>query len=313
MKRALSITATILVLALFVRFAVTFHWRAVGAVLAQAAPAWVAIAILANIGSLAAKAHGWKLLMGKEGPPKSIVAHHATFIGAATGSFAISIGGEAARVRWIVMRSPVRAATALRGLVRSRVTEILMFSALIVGGSAMLPHSVLWRFIELAALVVIGSCIVLWRIGRRATQPTRDNAPNRAFGRALSEARETLRSPNVAHALFFAAVNWVCQWTSFAACAFAVTAHAPVAYALAALVLVNIGGAARITPGNVGVLTAAYVMVARTYAVAPASAVAASIVLQAVQILPIAVIGAIIFAIDQRRTIAIVGEPYSSV
>ncbi|MEO6058327.1 MAG: hypothetical protein ABIQ49_16000, partial [Gemmatimonadales bacterium] len=58
-----------------------------------------------------------------------------------------------------------------------------------------------------------------------------------------------------------------------------------------ALVLANVGGILRLTPGNVGVLQGAVVLALAPLGVEAARAVAAGLALQAVHVLPVLVIG----------------------
>jgi uncharacterized membrane protein YbhN (UPF0104 family) len=91
--------------------------------------------------------------------------------------------------------------------------------------------------------------------------------------------------------LALAVVSWLLQWATYhwsiAATHAAVT---PTASALA-LLLSNLGGLFRLTPGNVGIVQAAVVIGLRPGGVPAAQALAAGLGLQAVQVLPVVMIG----------------------
>ena len=82
-------------------------------------------------------------------------------------------------------------------------------------------------------------------------------------------------------------MQWAAYHWSIAATGAAVT---PGASALA-LVLANVGGIFRLTPGNVGVMQGAVVLGLAPAHVPAAQAVAAGLALQAVQVLPVLAVG----------------------
>jgi uncharacterized membrane protein YbhN (UPF0104 family) len=91
--------------------------------------------------------------------------------------------------------------------------------------------------------------------------------------------------------LAFGAAAWGLQWATYYCSAAATHVAVTPSSSLLALLLSNLGGLFRLTPGNVGVVQAAMVLGLSPAGVPAAQAVAAGLVLQAVQVLPVLAIG----------------------
>ncbi len=136
-----------------------------------------------------------------------------------------------------------------------------------------------------------------WRGPRRLPQRPRPCSAGRGgFTREPCgiEPAEEWTVARLAAPLAFAVLSWTLQWATYhwsiAATHAAVT---PYASALA-LLLSNLGGIFRLTPGNVGIVQGAVVLGLRPAGVPVAQAVAAGLALQAVQVLPVLLIGIVI-------------------
>jgi uncharacterized membrane protein YbhN (UPF0104 family) len=85
----------------------------------------------------------------------------------------------------------------------------------------------------------------------------------------------------------FALLNWAAQWAVFHLALLAVHAPATPAASFTAVVVANIAGLARLTPGNVGVLQASMAGALLPFGIHADLAVAAGLALQAIQTLPV--------------------------
>jgi uncharacterized membrane protein YbhN (UPF0104 family) len=76
------------------------------------------------------------------------------------------------------------------------------------------------------------------------------------------------------------------------------------AVSLAALIMANIAGILRLTPGNIGVMQGSLVLGMRAFEMPPANALAAGLALQAVQVIPVLLIGVGIVGAQGFRKLA---------
>src|SRR6185436_11067976 len=92
-----------------------------------------------------------------------------------------------------------------------------------------------------------------------------------------------------AGALAVSVVIWVLQVMTFALVAKSVGISLPVAGTVAAMLLTNTGLILRATPGNVGYFQFAYSVAVSPFGGGADSAVAAAVLLQAIQIVPVTI------------------------
>jgi len=92
----------------------------------------------------------------------------------------------------------------------------------------------------------------------------------------------------------FALYNWAAQWATYHLVLRATHVPVSLAASFTALIVVNLGGLLRPTPANVGVTQAALVVGLLPFGVAPEQAVAAGLALQALQVLPVLLLGAMV-------------------
>jgi putative heme transporter len=270
------------IVAAALRYAIRFPWARTWVALATADWSLLALACAANLLSLAAKAGSWHLLLRSHLPVRARTTQAATFAGAAVGSFSVAVSGEAMRLHLLSSRDGVAPADGARSIVASRLVEaaalgigLAVFAAAPSGVSA-------WRLLA-GGTGLTGVALVL--LGRlpwiRLRQP--DGGPARGWNPG------GLVAP-----LGFAMAGWALQWATYhwsiAAMHVAVTPSA----SMLALLLANLGGALRLTPGNVGVVQGAVMMALRPGGVPASTAMAGGLALQAVQVVPVAAIGTVI-------------------
>ncbi len=270
------------VLAAALRYATRFPWAHTWAALSTASWGLLAAACGANLLSLAAKAASWQLLLRPHVPVRVRTTQAATFAGAAVGSFSVAVTGEAMRLHLLASRDGVAPADGARSIVASRLVEAAALG-IGLGVFAVVPSGVsAWRLLAGGIGLTGIALAVLGRLPWVRLRPSDGGAP-----RGWTPA--ALVAP-----LGCAMAGWALQWATYhwsiAAMHVAVTPTA----SLLALLLANLGGALRLTPGNVGVVQGAVLVALRPYGVPGSRAIAGGLALQAVQVLPVAAIGTVI-------------------
>jgi uncharacterized membrane protein YbhN (UPF0104 family) len=84
---------------------------------------------------------------------------------------------------------------------------------------------------------------------------------------------------------------WSLQVATYHLAARAVHLPLPLAGSIAALLAVGISFLVRATPGNVGIFQVIYALTARSFGIAEAPAVAAALLIQTIQVLPVVLLG----------------------
>jgi putative heme transporter len=289
----ITLAVVIVVGGFAIRFGMTFPWAQTLDALSDAD--WILLvgAGLVNILSVMAKAGAWQLLLRRLTPVRTMTAQVATFIGAAVNSISVSVSGEAARAQAAGSRDGVPFGLAAASLVASRVVEALGLVVFLAVALIVLP---MWPGARSTGVILIGVTAAVtagyYLLPRRRWHP--------ALVRLAATGPAGLAAP-----VGLATLNWVLQWLtyhwSFVATGAAVTS----VVSLAALVMANIAGILRLTPGNIGVLQGSLVLGMRAFEMPPAHALAAGLALQAVQVIPVLLIGiAIVGAQGFRQLVA---------
>jgi uncharacterized membrane protein YbhN (UPF0104 family) len=291
MSRRAWITLAIVIIAggFAVRFGMTFPWTQTMDALSDSDWTVLAGAGLINILSLMAKGGAWHLLLRRLTPIRARTAQVATLLGAAVNSISVSVSGEAARAQAAGSRDGVPFGLAAASLVASRVVEALGLVVFLAAALIMLP---LWPGARATGMTLLGVAA--------AVTAGYHLLPRRRWHPAL--ARMAATGPGgLAAPVALATLNWVLQWLtyhwSFVATGAAVTAGV----SLAALVMANIAGILRLTPGNIGVLQGSLVLGMRAFEMPAANALAAGLALQAVQVIPVLLVGIAIVGVQGFR------------
>ncbi len=293
MTRLLTAVLSVAAVVLLAWFALHFPWAAAARAIERASLPLALCVVVANLLSLVAKAAAWGVLLRRRARPGSHAptlrdAVAATVVGAAVGSLGPSVAGEAARLRFIVGRGGVTLGAGLSAVVAARLLEAVSLLAVLALAGPVLPPSPWIHVARIAAPLLIALAFAVSRPPViEALSARLPGGPRRALLRWTAELRE----PGVAAALAFSTLNWLLQWLAYAGAAAAVGVPRAGALGLTALLLANLGGALRPTPGNVGVLQAAFALAASVSGVSAVGAVAASLLLQAAQILPVLAAG----------------------
>lgn len=273
-----------------------FPWGRVWNAMAGASPGWIAVSALLAVLSLLAKGGGWHFLM-RGGHWRGLgESERAQMMGAAAMALTVSVGAEAVRVGAVTPRLGIPLSRAVAAAAWSRIAEAITLVLLLLPATLLaMPAS--FRELRLpaallaAAAVLLAALLLAPGLRRRLLLPALlRRFPERWRGR-LGRLAAVGGGRPMAGALALAMTNWLLQWGSYDAGMRAVGIHVPLIASLAAIVAANLGGLLHLTPGNLGVLQAGIVVVLGAFGVAAADALAAGLVLQAVQTLPPILIG----------------------
>ncbi|HEX5385946.1 MAG TPA: lysylphosphatidylglycerol synthase transmembrane domain-containing protein [Gemmatimonadales bacterium] len=279
------------------RFLLRFPWGRTVDAIADADWMLLAAASLMNLVSLAFKGWAWHLLLRAWAPHRWRSAEAGTFVGAAVNAVSISVSGEAVRLERVARRDGVPLVAGAASLVWARIIEAL---ALVV----FLAVSLLWlppgRWTVPAELVAWGIVVVMIVCIRlRVWTWLAERLPSRWRSRltpAMPAGRLYLLAP-----LSFSTANWFAQWLTYHWAIAATHVSTSPAVSLVALVAANVGGILRLTPGNVGVLQFSLIFGMEAFHIPTDQALAAGLALQAVQVLPVLLVGVGLVGVEGFR------------
>jgi uncharacterized membrane protein YbhN (UPF0104 family) len=272
-------------------YAARFPWLVTWNTLADANWGLLAAAGGINLLSLAAKAWAWQLLVRPFGPLTFRTAQAATFAGAAINAIGVAMSGEAGRIHLASSRDGVGAGLATRSVVASRIVEAAALGIFLLGVVAGAASEHGWRLLGGGVLLLGGALALLrWIPWLR---------PGRGEGAAVGWTTAQLAVP-----LALNVGAWGLQWATYHWSIVATGARVSPALSVLALVLSNVGGILRLTPGNVGVVQGAVVLGLRPAGIEASRAVAAGVALQAVQVLPVLLIGVALLGRHGMRELA---------
>lgn len=259
-------------------YAARFPWLDTWAALAGADWSLLAAAGAINLLSLAAKGWAWQLLVQPFGALTFRTAQSATFAGAAINAIGVAMSGEAGRIHLASSRDGIPVGLATRSVVASRVVEAAALGIFLLGVVAAVSSEHGWRLLGGGILLIGGALALLrWMPWLR---------PGRGDGAAPGWTTMQLAGP-----LAINVASWGLQWATYHCAIVATGARIPPALSVLALVLSNVGGILRLTPGNVGVVQGAVVLGLRPAGIEASRAIAAGVALQAVQVLPVLLVG----------------------
>ena len=268
---------------------VRFPWHATLAALVGASLPLLLAALAVNLLSLVAKGWAWNLLLRRRAPNRWIVAQEANLIGCAANSLSVSLVGEAARVNHLVSRDRVPLEIAMASIVWARAVEALGLALFLLAAPIFLPLPAILHGIHLGAGIVFGAVLAIVWTGRWLKFSS--IIPVRA--RSVVATMASIGSPrSLVLPTLLALANWAAQWGTYHLTLLALHVPTSLASSFTALVLCNVGGVARLTPGNVGITQAAMVIALLPFGISPTHAVAAGLALQGLQIIPVLVLAA---------------------
>ncbi len=276
---------------LALKFFTGFPWQVTFAALLDADRWLLIIALAVNLSSLVAKGWGWHLLLKPVAPHSWRVAQEANLVGAAVNDLSVAVAGEAARVHLIVQRGGVPAGAAVSSVVWTRVAEGLALALFLVMAPSVLQLEPWLRAAQSGAgLALVVVLLLAWGRGWASLA---DRLPASVRSR-LGLLRAMGAGGRLVWPTAFALYNWAAQWATYHLVLRATHVPVSLAASFTALIVVNLGGLLRPTPANVGVTQAALVVGLLPFGVAPEQAVAAGLALQALQVLPVLFLGAMV-------------------
>lgn len=276
--RRLLALLTLAVIVLAATRQLDWRWGALLEQLRGASLRLLALAVAANLASVVTRAGLWWLFLRSAGAPGFCLALRGTIAGLALNGLLIGRSGEAARVVMVVNGSAVDGAAAVATVVAERLSLIAGYLLIAVAGSGFveLPDAVarrlrfaVWALLGIGTLLAVG-VVVATRITPRARQLV-----------------AVVRATPLAACSLLVSATWVLQFATYHLTALALRFPTPLSGSLVALVLVNAGTTAGVTPGNTGVMQVAYAAGMRMSGLPVDAAVGVAIVLQAVQTLPV--------------------------
>ena len=304
--RAIRLLVTAAILVFLVIFARTVDWHEAWNAIRGASLPLLALALAANFASLLFKAVRWWLFMRAAGAPSLFLATRATIAGAGLNNVLVANGGEAARVVFITRATGLSSATVLATLALERLFDPIGFVILLVYGAMAfdLPPAIdRWRVPAQIALAVIAVLVIWFLYSARRARPddlvekkiAHDGWWSRVKGYlagfALS-ARALSSPPRFLAALILSMLSWTGQILTFKYAAAAAHVEMSMGASLATLLAINLGLLIRATPGNVGFFQVVFAITAEQFGIARDDAIAVSLLIQTLQIIPVTLLGA---------------------
>ena len=311
--RAFRWLLVLAVVALLVLFARTVDWAHAWATMHSADAGWLVAAVAANLATLGLKGVRWWILLRRVGSPSLPLAMRATAAGAGLNNILVANGGEAARIAFVARSTGVPARAVLATLAVERAFDLLGYAMLMAAATVLLPlPSTLerWRLPAVATAslgIAVMVAVVWWRArrGRTDAAGTDPAADGRAARPSFVGALRSVSIPTVfTSVLALSLVTWAMQVATYGMGARATGLRLPLAGDVATLLAANLGFLVRATPGNVGLFQLSYAVAAEPFGASRDAAIAAALVLQTLQIVPVTLLGAALapeFLLRRRR------------
>jgi glycosyltransferase 2 family protein len=245
-----------------------------------------------NIASVALRGIRWWIFLRRIGPVRLSVAVRGAIVGSGFNNLLIANGGDATRAVLVTRSTGIDATSVVATLALDRMFDPICFGLLLFIATFIVPLPAQLagaRPIAGAALVMVaGLLVLLSRSTPAADDSSVDDRGWRARLRAFKRQVQALSTPRrFSVALLVSAGVWTLQVATFSLAARAVGIGMPLAGTVAAMLLTNAGLILRATPGNVGYFQLAYAVAASRFGIATAPAVAAALLLQLIQIVPV--------------------------
>jgi uncharacterized protein (TIRG00374 family) len=303
--RGLRWLLTAAIVVFLVIFARTINWSAAWHSISNSSLPLVFAALVVNFLSICLKGVRWWLFLRAAGAPSFGLALRATIAGAGLNNVLVANGGDAARVVFVSRSTGVRSSTILATLALERMFDAVGFVLLLVFGviAFQLPPLLeRWRIPAELLLVAIAIFLVWFVYNAKNIKPEhvpeRRAKPRTLWGRVrhylagfASSTRSLTTAWRFTGAFVLSMLSWAGQFATFALAAAAAHVHLPFAGSLAGLLAINLGLLIRATPGNVGFFQFVYAIAAEQFNVGRDEAIAVSLLIQTLQIIPMTVVG----------------------
>jgi len=305
LKKGLRWAVSAAIVVFLVLFARTIDWHAAWQSMRQASLPLLAAALAVNFVSAVVKGVRWWLFLRPIGITSLPLAMRATIAGAGLNNVLVASGGDAARVVFVSRVSGVPSSTVLASLALERLFDPIGFVMLLVFGVLVFdlpPQFEAWKIPAVIALVAIVALLAFFVYATRHSKPgdvaARREKPATLIGKVKAylvsfgvTAGHLATGPRFVAAMLLSLVSWALQLATFALAAEAAHVSIPIAGSLACLLGINVGLILRATPGNVGFFQFVYALMAEQFGVSRDDAIAVSLLIQTLQIIPITIIG----------------------
>jgi uncharacterized membrane protein YbhN (UPF0104 family) len=287
-KRALKISLVALAVFFVARFGIRFPWNETAEAITKMDLALLFAAAAVNLTSLLAKGWAWHLVLKPLARNRWGSAQEANWIGAAVNCLSVSLAGEAVRIQQIVRQDDVPAQAALISVIAERVVEGISLALVLLLTASLVPLPRSLAGFRWGAALVLAALIGFALLYRPRRLP--ESLP--AFVRTgLASLARIGRSKTIVGPILLSLYNWLAQWMTFHLVLAAAGGHPTPVSSLVALLATNLAGFLRLTPSNVGLFQASMVMSLAPFGFSAGEALSASLVLQAIQVIPVVLVG----------------------
>jgi uncharacterized protein (TIRG00374 family) len=324
-SRALRLVLTAAILVFLVIFARTINWTEAWTSIRSASLPLLGIAVAVNLSTVIIKAIRWWVFLKPAGSPSLPLAIRATVAGAGLNNVLVANGGDAARVVFVSRATGIPSATVLATLALERLFDPVGFVILLVAGVLIfdLPPSLeKWHWPAVIALAIIAVLLVWFVSASRNAKPEhvpeRRAHPRGITGRVraylvkfAASTQSLTTGPRFIAALVLSMLAWAGQLATFHYAADAAHVDIPMAGSLAALLAINLGLLIRATPGNVGFFQFVFALAVTPFGVERNDAIAVSLLIQTLQILPVTLLGVLLapeFIFRRKKAVAALAE-----
>ena len=296
------------IIALLIVFARGVNWGEAWLAMRTASPTLLAAAVVVNIFSLLIRGVRWWILLSAAGAPSLGLATRATIAGAGLNNVLVANGGEAARVVFITRATGLPSSKVLATVALDRLFDPIGFLLLLAIGVFAFefpPQMERFRWAAVAALVII-TALLVW-LGITARSAKTEVVPERRVEQRnwrsklrvwlvdfVGSMRELATGPRVVWIVILTILAWVAQLATFVFAAAAAHVSLPFGGSLAALLATNVSLIVRATPGNVGFFQFAYALATEPFGVDRDRAIAVSLLIQTLQIIPVTLLGIVL-------------------
>ena len=290
MKRWRWIVSVTILAALTACLAGRLNWSCAAAILRRSSALPLLAAVLVNMASLVLRGVRWWLFLRAIGARSMSLAIRGAIVGAGFNNLLIANGGEAARALLVARAGAVSARAVIATVTVDRLFDPLCFTLLLFIGTFAVPLPPSLAGARLGAgAMLLGVCLLLGALVRapKTLGAQEEGRGWRARWRGFRTCVASLSTVRrFAEAVILSIAIWSAEIATFALAARAAHLTMPLIGDVSTMLVTNAGLLLRATPGNVGFFQVAYVLAARPFGVAAEAAIAASLLLQLVQIVP---------------------------
>jgi uncharacterized protein (TIRG00374 family) len=300
------VAVLIVFVALAVRFVLTVDLGMTASAILHASPALAATIAIAGVLSVVLKGLRWSVFLRAAGFPSVPEAVGAAVVAAGMNTVVVANAGDVSRVVLITRRSGLPSHRVLATLALDKLCDVSTFGVLVLVWALWFPLAQLGLpqnrvpvEVTVVSVIVIALfiAVALSRGGAAWLAHVRNYV--RQFGLSV---RGLATPVNLVPTVLLSLLSWGVQCVTFDLAARATGVAVPLVATVAALIGVNLVIPLRATPGNVGVFQVFYAVAVEPFGVSRTDALAIAILIQALQIVPIAVVGAVIAPAFIRRT-----------